>query len=112
MKILYCWRCRTDTPMLEEHELRLVQEGMRNARLMVEESGFATCAEREPPIDSALQAALDVYESITGIHETNFAALAHHVVDLYGPPCHNCGRPLRTPKAQLCGSCMAPRARP
>lgn len=87
--------------MLEEHEVRLLRKAMRAAA-----PASATDA---AAMDAVFQEALDAYERITGVHETVFAALAHHVVGLYGPPCHNCGRPLRTPKAQLCGSCMAPR---
>jgi hypothetical protein len=53
-------------------------------------------------------AALAEYERITGYRESNFAAIWHHRLALYGPPCKSCGKPLRTPQAQLCGSCMTP----
>jgi len=57
-------------------------------------------------------AALAEYERITGYRETNFAAIWHHRLALYGPPCKSCGKPLRTPQAKLCGSCMTPVAMP
>jgi hypothetical protein len=49
------------------------------------------------------------YERITGFHEENPNAIYHHALSMYGPPCANCGKPLRTPRAKMCGTCMAPR---
>jgi hypothetical protein len=51
---------------------------------------------------------LEEYQRITGFHETNINAFYHHVTSLYGPACHYCGKPLRTPKARLCMACGYP----
>jgi hypothetical protein len=63
-------------------------------------------AESDAPLCDRQQRALESYTQITGVRETRFAALAHHRLALYGPACSNCGKPLRTPRATLCGSCM------
>lgn len=46
------------------------------------------------------------YERITGVRETNPMAIYHHRISDYGPPCRFCDKPLRTPRAKLCGNCM------
>jgi hypothetical protein len=51
---------------------------------------------------------LSEYARITGFRETNPNAIYHHVLSMYGPPCTYCGRPLRTPRATICGACLKP----
>lgn len=87
MKTLYCWRCRADIPMLDEHEWALVAP-------LLSRSLADTKADRESsglPLSTDLLAhrftpALEAYERLTGFHETNGEALWHHRLSLYGPP--------------------------
>lgn len=57
------------------------------------------------PNEDHLVLALQVYEEITGFHETNKNALWHHRLSVYGPPCLHCGKPLRTTRAKHCAAC-------
>jgi hypothetical protein len=95
MKMIWCWRCKMDMPMLDDDEYRQV------AVLLDKGSG-------ESRREQIFGAFLQEYERITGFHETNPNAVFHHRISLYGPPCAYCSRPLRTPRAKLCGSCMKP----
>jgi hypothetical protein len=64
---------------------------------------------RRTPLEDIFTPLLNRYEAFTGFKETNLSAIMHHRLTLYGGPCHRCGKPLRTPKAKICGNCMAPR---
>jgi len=95
MRTLWCWRCKAEMPMLDDDEFKRVSSLFNTGAGEIRERKFGP--------------ALREYERITGVRETNPNALYHHVLSMYGPPCANCGKPLRTPKARLCGSCMHPR---
>jgi hypothetical protein len=95
MKMLWCWRCKAEVPMLDDDELKhlssLLQSGTEGGTW-----------------EAMFEPLRREYERITGIHETNLNTIFHHVLSIYGPPCANCGKPLRTPRAKMCGSCMGP----
>jgi hypothetical protein len=55
--------------------------------------------------DERFAPALQAYERITGVAETNINAIWHHRRSLYGPPCEACSKPLRTPRASFCAAC-------
>jgi len=73
---------------------------------MLEETEYAQVLSKVNTRDFSLF--LAEYERITGYRETNPNAIYHHRLAMYGPPCKHCGKPLRTPQAKLCGSCMKP----
>jgi hypothetical protein len=111
MRELWCWRCNRVVPMLDEGEWAEVEELLHAGRRSIKDyrqrydlplAEVAT-AEWSAP-------ALNAYERVTGHRETDPEALRHHRLSLYGPPCENCGKPLRTPKAKMCAACGARRA--
>lgn len=92
VKVMYCWRCRTDMPMLEEEDWREIGPLMARAS--------------DPAI---AEQALDAYFRLTGVRETNINAIWHHKTNEHGPPCRECGKPLRTDRASFCAACGARR---
>lgn len=105
-KTIYCWRCRVDIPMLTDEEWDKVSpyltSGVEQIKRYQEEH---QCSLAEATQKGFGQAALAMYESMTGFKETNPNALFHHRLSLYGPPCPSCGKPLRTPAANSCAAC-------
>ena len=110
MQWLWCWRCKADMPMLDESEyrevFRLYGEGISASKAFRQKWGLpAEGMEKE----IRFKPLLDRYEQMTGLRESNPNAVMHHRLSLYGPPCVRCGKPMRSPSAKLCGSCMSQR---
>jgi hypothetical protein len=106
MKILWCWRCRMELPMLDEEEFAII------AKLYL--GGIGGVKEVRTRNDASLSETFrtdlfrpmrEAYFQMTGIHESNENAIMHHRISLYGPACENCGKPLRTPRASFCAEC-------
>lgn len=106
VKVLWCWRCKMDIPMLDDVEFERVrsigQECARDTKEFRRKYNLPLSA-----IDLAtrFRPMLDEYEKITGFRETNPNAVWHHCISQYGPPCANCGHILRTPVASKCFEC-------
>src|SRR5687767_1084696 len=105
MRVLWCWRCRMEVPMLDEEEFEALWRFFHEARIAAERDARAVplsgdvTDRRGAGLWTALQRALDEYNRITGDQETNPNAIWHHRLSIYGPPCSKCGKPLRTPRA-------------
>jgi hypothetical protein len=94
MKLSWCWRCKAEMPMLDEEEFRRVWSLLGRPGKFLPEHKFG--------------ASIEEYERITGSPVANGNVIFHHRLSMYGSPCSRCGKPLRTLRAKLCGSCMAP----
>ena len=101
--------------MLEEAEWREVMDAQRAAgerlnaatasRRVARKGGGSYVHISEAEHEARFAPMLAAYERLTGFRETNPMAIWHHRASLYGPPCHECGRPLRTPQARFCAAC-------
>ena len=103
MKMLWCWRCKTEMPKLDDDEFRQVMSLLPTHN---------TIPESRDSLKARFVPMLAEYERITGLRVTSPGAVFHHCLSLYGPPCQHCGKPLRTPQAKLCGYCMKPVGEP
>jgi hypothetical protein len=111
MKKLWCWRCKAEIPMLETDEFKLVLEanskGMKFVEQQIRQRGIKDYKflKLNSPVAEHKRAFPEMYQILTGFDETNPNAVWHHQVDLYGPPCPRCHKPLRTNKARHCVNC-------
>lgn len=107
MKIMWCWRCQRDVPMLNEDEYRLIDDCYCKCMQSVKdyrERHNVTLAEMD--IDGHYQPLRDLYAEITGDESVyHHEEIRHHRISSYGDPCPNCGKPFRTPQAKLCAVC-------
>jgi hypothetical protein len=109
MKVLWCWRCKMDLPMLDENEyaeVRALYGQCMNATKQFRE-------EHNVPLDAVditelFRPVCVAYQRLTGMRETVANAVMHHRIALYGPPCTSCGRVLRTATASKCFECGHP----
>ena len=106
MKTMFCWRCEMDMPMLDEDEYKVVaelySEGIRATKEFRQKHNLPL---EKCSLEESFLPVLRKYQEITGFEETVANAVMHHRISLYGSPCKRCGKPLRSPKAALCGAC-------
>lgn len=114
MKIMWCWRCKMEVPMLDEEEFgvfhKLYSQCMSSVKRYRETRGTSL---KETPIDYFFKPLRDEYARLTGMVDCHQNAIMHHSISIYGPPCETCGKPLRTPQAAFCAACgNVPEAHP
>lgn len=105
--IQYCWKCQTDMAMLEDAEWAQIEPLLQYYVAKVKEARNDNIPFEKANKLGFDRPALELFYRLTGFREANIMNIWHHRTSLYGPPCVECGKPLRTPKARLCASCGA-----
>jgi len=102
---LYCWRCKKPMPMLDEEEFAWVTDPFTRTPSASERLSIATEEDARQLKQSGADAVLARWLQLTGMSANDIGFVWHHRLSRYGPPCANCGRPLRTPRARCCAEC-------
>lgn len=105
MKLYYCWRCKTQMPMLEEDEWALLEPLLVEQLKQIKAYRAEHMCDLKTGIANAYKPATEKYQQITGYHEPNSDNIYHHRLSIFGPECKQCGHLLRTPKASFCANC-------
>ncbi len=93
-----------NVPMLDESEYEaVVTDQMRKAVSELAQRGSDSEVQQR-----TLELMSAEYERLTGFKIADPWHIFRHATMGFGPPCSFCGKPLRTAKAKLCGSCMKP----
>lgn len=103
---MWCWRCKMEMPMLDENEYKLISQILSGAVTTAKQNRIENNLPVESlTIEEIFRPMRKKYKELTGFEETNHNAIMHHRISIYGEPCTNCGKPLRTPKANFCAAC-------
>ncbi len=106
MQITWCWKCRAEVPLFDETEwLRLeplLRDGMQATMDYRRDHQVALV---DVDLSLVYKNALDAHEDMTGTRPADPFTMWHHRRADFGPPCTNCGRPLRTPGVTECHEC-------
>lgn len=70
----------------------------------VAEGLYASMFRAKGPLEERTKPLVEYYQKLTGVVMYH-NAIMHHRIAIYGPPCENCGKPYRTPRAAFCAAC-------
>jgi hypothetical protein len=86
MKQLWCWRCKSEVPMLDEKEYaefaNLYGDAIQGVKELRKRSGVSL---EDPSIHERFQPVRTLYERLTGMKDCHQNAIMHHRILLYGP---------------------------
>lgn len=105
MEIHYCWRCETEVPFLDELEWSEIDPLISKQAELIKQYRHENNCNIATAVQNALKPATQKYFQLTGFNETNYEAILHHRLSIYGKPCSGCGHLLRTKTAKHCANC-------
>jgi Sigma-70 factor, region 1.1 len=104
--LLYCWKCKTEKHMLDISEWEKMEPLLNQMTSDIKQYRETHAASIAEAMSQGFgQKALDLYFQFTGAAEVDADVLWHHQFALFGPECHSCKKPLRTPAAKRCAEC-------
>ena len=104
-KTYHCWKCGIPVPMLTEAEWAIVAPLLRVDTERVKEIRGEQGISLKDALGIYHSEACAKYQEITGFAESNWNAIWHHRLEIYGPECPDCGHLLRTKDARFCANC-------
>jgi hypothetical protein len=106
MKVMFCWRCNAEMPMLDEVEYQQVSDAYGRCMEMAKRSqGQNKEALADVKLAEIFKPVCETYAKLPGVPIDNANAVMHHRISRYGPACKKCGKPFRTPEARFCAAC-------
>ena len=109
MKIMHCWRCGMDVPMLDEQEFAVIEALYFRALRSINDRAHDHPADGDFMLEQ-YRPVLETHHQMTGWDKPiDPHSILHHRIQMYGPPCSSCGKPLRTPRAKYCAACGSDR---
>jgi len=94
-----------EIPMLDESEWAVIEPYLSDQMQAIIAYRKKLDASLQEAVQAVRETVCQKYEEITGFKETNYLAIFHHRISLYGEPCPKCGKLFRTPKANFCAAC-------
>jgi rRNA maturation endonuclease Nob1 len=105
----YSYRFKRDIWMLSDEEFERIGLALRQRIRAIKQFPADHGATLADAVANVASDAVAEYEALTGetmAHPDDLYAAQN---SRYGPDCHACGKPLRTPRAKLCAACGADR---
>ncbi|MDK8182028.1 hypothetical protein [Paenibacillus sp. UMB4589-SE434] len=83
MKMMWCWRCKCEMPMLDEGEYARIHKLYGDCMKATKELEHGLSLE-QLSMDERFRPVVKEYEKITGVSGVHHNAIMHHQISLFG----------------------------